>query len=158
MNNVASDNSPPRAALLGLVGLIIATLLLVAVTRMSGVALTAVQPESVAAAHVTTEAALHFADRADGAVTIHTAREGQLVTVLAPGTNGFVRGVMRGLARDRRMRGLGSSPPFLLTRWSDGRLTLRDSATGRTIDLGAFGSTNTAAFAAILAAVPNARN
>ena len=158
MNDAASDNSPPRAALLGIVGLIVATLLLVAVTRMSGIALTSVQPESVAAAHVTTEASLHFADRGDGAVTIHTAADDRLVIVLAPGTNGFVRGVMRGLARDRRMRGLGASPPFLLTRWSDGRLTLRDSATGRTIDLGAFGSTNTAAFAAILAAVPNARN
>ena len=155
MNDTAQDNSPPRAALLGIVGLIIATLLLVAVARTSGLAKTSIQPDSVAAATVTTEVALHFADRSDGAVTIHTARDEQLVMVLPPGTNGFVRGVMRGLARDRRMRGIDAAPPFMLTRWSDGRLTLRDSATGRQIDLGAFGSTNTAAFAAIFAAVPN---
>ncbi len=157
MNDTAQDNSPPRAALLGIVGLIVATLLLVAVARTSGIAQTSIQPDSIATARITTEVALHFADRSDGAVTIHTASDDQLILVLAPGTNGFVRGVMRGLARDRRMRGIDAAPPFMLTRWSDGRLTLRDSATGRQIDLGAFGSTNTAAFAAILAAVPSAR-
>jgi putative photosynthetic complex assembly protein len=58
---------------------------------------------------------------------------------------------MRGLARERRMHGIEASPPFLLTHWSDGRLTLRDTATDRLIDLGAFGHTNLGAFAALLA-------
>jgi len=30
-----------------------------------------------------------------------TAADGQLVSVVAPGTNGFLRGVVRGLAQER---------------------------------------------------------
>ena len=59
---------------------------------------------------------------------------------------------MRGLARERRMHGIGSEAPFTLTQWRDGELTLTDSATGRSIELNAFGTTNRAAFAALLRA------
>ena len=36
------------------------------------------------------------------------------------------------------------------TRWADGRLSLQDEATGRSIDLGAFGPTNAAVFAHLM--------
>ena len=42
--------------------------------------------------------------------------------------------------------------PFRLTRWSDGRLSLDDPATGRRIELDAFGPTNTAVFAHLMGA------
>ena len=70
--------------------------------------------------------------------------------MLPPGTNGFIRGVLRGLARDRKLQRIGTEPPFRLTRWVDGRLSLDDPATGRRIELGAFGPTNAAAFAGLL--------
>ena len=74
-----------------------------------------------------------------------------IVSVIEPGQQtGFIRGVMRGLARDRRSRGIGNAPPFNLTLWRDGELSLTDSATRRSIELTAFGSTNRAAFAALL--------
>jgi putative photosynthetic complex assembly protein len=73
------------------------------------------------------------------------------VAVLAPGTNGFIRGVLRGLARDRRSRGISQEPAFRLAQWPDGRLSLEDLATGKRIELGSFGATNRAAFAQILA-------
>ena len=57
---------------------------------------------------------------------------------------------MRGLARDRHIRGLDGSAPFRLTRWSNGDLTLTDSATARVIELGAFGETNRKSFEALL--------
>ena len=63
-----------------------------------------------------------------------------------------MRGVLRGLARDRRADGIGRSPPFRLTRWADGRLSLDDPATGRHVDLEVFGPTNAGAFAEILTA------
>ena len=97
---------------------------------------------------------LRFDDRADGGVVITEWPAGDVVAVLPPGTNGFVRGVMRGLARDRRAREIGSEPPFRLTHWSDGRLTLDDPSTGRRIDLDAFGPTNTAVFARLMGAGP----
>jgi putative photosynthetic complex assembly protein len=42
--------------------------------------------------------------------------------------------------------------PFRLTDWTDGRLTLEDRSTGRSVELRAFGATNAAAFARLLTA------
>jgi len=91
-----------------------------------------------------------FVDRADGGVTALDGRTGAPVVTFAPGTNGFVRGALRALARQRRLNGIGPAAPFLLTRWSDGRLTLDDSTTGSHVELDGFGPTNVAAFAALL--------
>ena len=46
--------------------------------------------------------------------------------------------------------GIGDGPPFTLTLWRDGELSLTDTATGRAIELTAFGTTNRATFAALL--------
>ncbi len=94
---------------------------------------------------------LRFLDRADGAVVIQDVGDNSVASVIEPGQQtGFIRGVMRGLARERRSRGIGDAPPFNLTMWRDGELSLTDSATGRSIELTAFGSSNRAAFAALL--------
>ena len=93
---------------------------------------------------------LHFFDRKDGAVVIQDV-SGETVRIIEPGTkDGFVRGVMRGLARERHMNGVGEMPPFRLTRWEDGSLSLTDLATGRIIELGSFGPTNRQAFDTLL--------
>ncbi len=94
---------------------------------------------------------LRFTDRADGAVVIEDVSNHTIASVIVPGQKtGFIRGVMRGLARERRMHGVGDGPPFRLTSWADGELSLVDPATGRAIELNAFGTTNRAAFAALL--------
>lgn len=94
---------------------------------------------------------LVFTDRADGAVVIAEARTRDVAHVIRPGEKtGFIRGVMRGLARERRAHGIGAAAPFNLTLWRDGELSLTDSATQRSIELTAFGATNRAAFAALL--------
>jgi len=95
---------------------------------------------------------LRFVDRGDGAVLIYSSRDGRLADTLLPGTNGFVRGVLRGLVRERRADHIGTTPPFRLTRWADGRLSLDDPSTGRHVDLEVFGPTNAGAFAQILVA------
>ncbi|MBY0568747.1 MAG: hypothetical protein K2P70_15635 [Hyphomonadaceae bacterium] len=97
---------------------------------------------------------LTFFDMADGSVEVRDGVGQQVVFVAAPGTNGFIRGVMRGMARDRRSRGIGQEPAFRLAEWPDGRLSLVDLATGREIELGAFGGTNRASFAQLLAPAP----
>jgi putative photosynthetic complex assembly protein len=84
------------------------------------------------------------------------AKDGGLVELMTPGTNGFVRIVMRRLARDRMNLGIGAQTPFELTRWEDGRLTISDPETGHRTELVGFGTTNVEAFAKLLLAGSNA--
>jgi putative photosynthetic complex assembly protein len=140
----------PRGALIGAGVLVSGALLLAGMARLTGY-----QPERPAPSPVVSSHELRFEDRPDGAVLVY--EHNVLVDTLSPGTNGFVRGVLRGLARGRRADGVGRSPPFRLTRWADGRLSLDDPETGRHIDLEVFGPTNAGAFAEILTASTLAR-
>ena len=54
------------------------------------------------------------------------------------------------LAQARLREGLSRNPPFRLTRWDNGTLTLDDVASGRRINLEAFGRDNAVAFARLL--------
>ena len=152
-------NMLPRGAL-ALCGTMVGLALLATATvRIGGMAPSASPVLLRAAEHVAPVASrdLRFVDRADGAVVISDVTDGRPAGLVAPGsTSGFIRGVMRGLARDRHMRGIGDGPAFRLTAWHDGELSLTDLATGRTIELSAFGGTNRAAFAALLAGAPRA--
>lgn len=95
-----------------------------------------------------------FDDADDGAVLVRDAASGALLARVAPGEQGFLRGTLRALVRERRQQGLGAEQPFRLLRLADGRLALRDPATGRQLDLSAFGPTNAALFARLLPAAP----
>jgi putative photosynthetic complex assembly protein len=143
----SSRNKLPRALVMGAGGLVVASLLFVSVARLTGY-----RPAQPPASKVVEQYDLRFVDRTDGAVLIYSANDDKLVDTLQPGTNGFVRGVLRGLVRDRNADHVGRSPPFRLTRWADGRLSLDDPSTGRHIDLEVFGPTNAGAFADILIA------
>jgi putative photosynthetic complex assembly protein len=140
-------NRIPRAALLGAGSLVIGSLLLVAFARLTGYG-----PAHPDPSFIVESRDLRFEDRADGAVLIYPSPQDRLVDTLPPGTNGFVRGVLRGLVRERRADRIGATPPFRLTRWADGRLSLDDPSTGRHVDLEVFGPTNAGAFADILIA------
>lgn len=99
---------------------------------------------------------LLFQDQADGGIRVSDAANGETVALIAPESNGFLRATMRGLARQREMQHAGGHSPFRLTAWADGRLTLVDPATGRHVELEAFGHTNEAVFAALLGPEPPA--
>lgn len=94
---------------------------------------------------------LLFADGADGSVVVRQAGQDQPIAELS-GEQGFLRGTLRGLARTRKAEGIGQGVPFRLVAWADGRLTLEDPATGRVLDLSAFGPMNTAVFGRLLTA------
>ena len=104
-------------------------------------------------AATTVERSLRFEDLPDHGVLVSDGASGEKLTVLY-GEQGFVRGVLRALSRERHSRGLGSKPPFNLVAHVDGRVTLMDPATGERIDLESFGPTNTAEFARFLAMQP----
>ncbi len=93
-----------------------------------------------------------FVDRKDGALIALDADTNTVALILERGSNsGFIRGVMRGLMRERMLKQAPHDAPVSVTQWANGALTLTDGATGRIIELGSFGSTNRASFAALLA-------
>lgn len=92
---------------------------------------------------------LRFEDRDDGAVLVFDGRAPTPFEVVT-GENGFLRGTLRGMARIRHSEGVDGTQPFRLSAWQDGRLTLDDPATGRHVELEAFGPTNAEAFAHFL--------
>jgi putative photosynthetic complex assembly protein len=94
--------------------------------------------------------ALVFSDRPDGGVGVFDVQYGQELSPLPPGNGGFVRGALRALSRQRRLAHVGADVPFYLIKWSDGRLTLDDSATSNHLELEAYGSTNLASFEKLL--------
>ena len=135
----------PRGPLLGAGVMVLIALLLTGVSRYTGVGVVTVEP-----ANPVEVRSLRFEDKPDGSVAVLDADTQNLIDTLAPGTNGFVRGVMRGLARERKMSGLSDQAPFDLVRWDDRRLSLRDTATGREIELVSFGITQLETFAKML--------
>jgi putative photosynthetic complex assembly protein len=135
----------PRAPLFGIFAVVGLSLVVAATGRITHIGAVEATGSLVAARD------LNFADGADGSVIVTDARDGTPVEVFA-GENGFLRGTMRGMARTRKSEGVGPQDPFRLAAWSDGRLTLDDPATGRHIELQAFGSSNTEVFGYLLTA------
>lgn len=135
----------PKGVLIGAAALITFTLAAATAGRVSGIGAVHVQPRAPVESR-----ALRFEDRDDGAVLVRSAEDGRVVDILAPNTNHFVRGTVRGLVRTRKREGIDAAPPFRLSRLAGGRLALEDPATGRRIELDAFGRSNAGAFSAIM--------
>ena len=135
----------PKGILIAAAMMILAAVMTAATSRWTGIGVTRMSESAVVESRL-----LRFDDRTDGAVVVSSSPESRVLAVLEPGTHGFIRSVLRGLARERRLQGIGSDPPFELTRWNDGRISLADRGTGRRIELDAFGPTNAAAFSALL--------
>ena len=124
---------------------------------VSAVVFVAVESRSSAPGGATPEATalrsadLVFDDLADGSIAVRAARDRSVIEIVPPATNGFLRVLLAGQVRERRREGMGTPTlPFHLTRWSDGRLTLDDTATRKLIELDAFGPDNAGVFARLL--------
>lgn len=142
------DDAPrvPRGALIGAAALLSFTLLAAGAARLWHW-----QAATPAPSTPLRTLQVRFLDRPDGAVEIRDAAQSdRLIRVIPPGTNGFLRGVMRGFARTRRSEHVPTESPFALTRWADGQMTLTDTATGERISLEVFGLDNARAFASLL--------
>ena len=133
----------PRAALVAMATAIVIALGSAAAVRLSGVDIR--EPDAAAVA----SRMLRFDDLPDGRIAVIDAVSGARVDTVE-GESGFVRGTLRGLARERKRQGLGPERPFELIGRADGRLTLLDPATGRIVDLESFGPTNAGVFARML--------
>ncbi|MEE4185891.1 MAG: photosynthetic complex assembly protein PuhC [Gammaproteobacteria bacterium] len=134
----------PRSVLFSAGALVLFALVAAALSRNTDVG-----ASRVATPEVVGQVRVRFADGSDGSVMVMDADSDALVVRLEPGTNGFVRGVMRGLARERRQNEVGQNAAFEIAKTATGALLLFDPETGRRIDLQAFGPVNMEAFAGI---------
>ncbi len=97
---------------------------------------------------VVAERTLVFRDMPDGSLGIFDGGTAStpFASVAAGSNQGFIRGVIRSMSRERRMKGVSPDAPYQLKLWADGRLSLEDVATGRTVELDSFGRDNRTAF------------
>ena len=137
----------PRWVLWATACLLVSTLGGVALVRITGNG-----PDQLAAATVS-ERLLRFEDRPGGGVAVIDGTTGRLLTTMT-GEQGFLRGAIRALARDRIARKIGAEQPFKLISRTDGRLTLFDPVSGQRIDLESFGPSNAGVFAPFLTMQP----
>lgn len=111
---------------------------LVAVLGLVGWARWQGLPSDAPTARVQQEVVLHFRDSADGSVEVKEATRGEPLARFT-GEQGFLRGTLRALARERRRHGVDEAPPcycaamttiawFFLIRAPNYRLTWVHSA------------------------------
>jgi putative photosynthetic complex assembly protein len=93
---------------------------------------------------------LQFADAPDGGIIVTDANTKQQSARIDPGTNGFIRGSLRALARGRAAAGIAHDVPFRLVRYTDGRLVLIDPSTRQTVTISSFGHTQIESFDRLL--------
>lgn len=137
----------PRMPLFGAATVVFATILIVAAVRLGGIDVAPTFPTNIEPAQTRS---LTFADAADGAIIVTDAKTSEQVARAAPGTNGFLRGSLRGLMRVRKVGEASPTAPFILARWPNGQVTLEDTATQVKIDLRAYGPDNLKVFEAFL--------
>jgi len=131
-----------------LIGLMTVMVLSVALARWQGWRVPVVDAATV------WEASLLFEDLPNGDVQVRDARNGLTVAVFS-GEQGFLRGSLRAMARQRRLAQADMTAPLVLRALADGRLLLLDPNLGERIDLDSFGPTNKAVFAGLRPATPS---
>jgi putative photosynthetic complex assembly protein len=151
MANVHDDEIPnigvPRPVLIGAGLLILATIVLAWVARLTGAGAVAL-PAADSGAY-TREIAFHT--EATGELKVQDAGSQQVIAAFRQNEGGFVRGSLRALRFERERRGLPfEGAPYRLVEWRNGRLTLDDPETGYHIELNAFGPQNVAAYRSLL--------
>ncbi|WP_112320681.1 photosynthetic complex assembly protein PuhC [Oceanibium sediminis] len=136
----------PKILLRAMAGLVIAVTALVAFAVLSD------RPHEAAVhtAPVAKTMQINIQKDGDGAILV-TDMNGGLLGSSARDKAGFIAVVHSALAYERKMHGIDSEDPVTLIRFADGRIGLRDDATGWKIHLNGFGQDNTRAWTAILA-------
>ncbi len=95
---------------------------------------------------------LAFRDLSERGVEVIDPTNGIVLTRLARSEGGgFVQNVLSGMNVDRKRQGTPGEAPYRIARHADGRLYLNDPSTGRRQTVDAFGATQTAVFARLLA-------
>ena len=150
---MSAPHTPTKSLLPGVLagGLLALTLGLVVWSKLSPASLGAQANQEA----VIWQRELLFADGPKGEVVVKDFKTGEVIG-LFEGEQGFVRGTLRALVRERKRRDVGSEQPFELSARTNGRLILNDPATAQRIDLDSFGPANAALFRNLKADAPSA--
>jgi putative photosynthetic complex assembly protein len=141
-----ADERIPPALLKAIVAIVLFSLVMVTFARLTGMPPAATPNDDVA---IVQERLIQIMGTRDGGATV-TSEDGTVIAELGPMEAGFISGVHRALARERMLQKIDGHPPVRIVRFADGRLGLRDPATGWRVELISFGDTNREAFAALL--------
>ena len=93
---------------------------------------------------------LLFVDAPNGQIVVLLATTGDELARYNAGEGSFLRGILRSLVRERRIRHLDSAGAFHLALLENGSLVISDPETGYWMALEAFGVDNRRAFAELL--------
>lgn len=98
---------------------------------------------------------LVFKDGSNGDILVEVINSGEQnsrssKSLRLSGEQGFLRGTLRALARERKVRNLSPDAPFVLTLDKNASLSITDPLTQKGINLEAFGSDNLAVFEQLL--------
>lgn len=141
----AGDRIPP-ILLRAILAMVLLSLLMVSYARLTGMPPAATPPDEVG---MVQERLIQIIGTVDGGATVF-AEDGSVIVDLGPMEAGFISGVHRALSRERMLHKIEGNPPVRIVRFADGRLGLRDPATGWRVELISFGDTNREAFAALM--------
>jgi putative photosynthetic complex assembly protein len=83
-------------------------------------------------------------------IAVQNVADGSLITTVEAGTDGLLRGALRGLGMSRNHSGFDLAAPYQLQRFAEDGVYLSDALTGRSIRLDSFGPLETGATADLL--------
>lgn len=93
---------------------------------------------------------LLFVDGPKGRIEVLEAQSRSLLAAYESGEASFLRGILRSLVRERRVRDIDSAGVFQLALLENGSLVISDPATSYWMALEAFGTDNRRVFAELL--------
>lgn len=129
----------PKPLLLGMLALVLATVALVGFSAITGRDKVGVPADAA----IVAERTIVLKGGGAQAVTV-MAMDGTVLMDLPHG--GFITVIQNGMERARLTAGVDKLKPLRIVEYANGRLAAVDDFTGWSVELGAFGSDNRAAF------------
>ncbi len=135
----------PRPALYAAAVAVFGSLFLVGLARLTGY-MENVDPGG----HVVAQRDIDFKTDKPGTIDVADRETGETLASFPTETNRFVRVVMTSLEYERAGKAPGGTAPYRIVRWDDGRISVDDPLSGKSIQLAAFGRNQVATFERLL--------
>lgn len=143
----APPSKVPAILLRAVVAMVLFSLVLTIGARLLGLQPAATPNDSVG---IVQERSIIVDGVLGGTALVTDGETGEVIADLDSTQAGFINGVMTALGRERMLHKIEGNPPVRIVQFTDGRLGLRDPATGWRVELMGFGDDNRDAFLALL--------